>query len=124
MNTLRIRASRATTAGRARRLAPGLTLGAVLAFAVVGCVSQGGYYDTDAGYDTDVTVGYGPGYLEPYGYAFGGWSERYWLGPGRGGDRRSPQGAHGYRGAPASRATPTIPGGARGRGGGGARGHR
>lgn len=97
---------------RIQRNSPAIGLGGVLCLAMAGCVASGGYYDTDAGYDTDVTVGYAPGYLEPYGYGFGGWGDGYWLGPGRGGERRSPQGGHGYRSAPASRPTPSIPGGA------------
>jgi hypothetical protein len=84
-----------------------------LCLALGGCVAVGGYYDTDAGYDTDVTVGYSPGYLEPYGYEVGGWGDNYRLGPGRGGDRRSPQPAHAYQAAPAARAAPSIPGGSR-----------
>ncbi len=98
-----------------------LGTGPALCLALAGCIASGGYYDTDAGYDTDVTVGYSPGYLEPYGYAVGGWGDGYWLGPGRGGDRRSPHAGHGYRAAPPSRAAPSIPGGAHG---GGGRGNR
>ncbi|MGA2778727.1 MAG: hypothetical protein ABSF94_14320 [Steroidobacteraceae bacterium] len=72
------------------------------------------------GYDTDVAVGYSPGYIEPYGYDYGGWGGGYRVGPGRGGDRRgAPSGAHSYRSAPQGHSTPSIP-----HSSGGSRGHR
>lgn len=68
------------------------------------------------GYDGDVGVGYSPGYIQPYGYEYGGWGEGYVVGPGRGGYRRAPASAHSYRSAPQSRSTPSIPSGSRGGG--------
>jgi len=110
---------------RVTRVPLALAAAIAVGISMAGCVVGGGYYDTDAGYDTDVTVGYSPGYLEPYGYALGGWGGGYRLGPGRGGERRSPQGGHAYRSAPASRGTPSIPHGSRGGSQGGAgRPHR
>jgi len=44
-------------------------------FACVGSVGYGG-------------GGYGPGYVEPAGYDYGGWGGAYFVGPGRGGERR------------------------------------
>ncbi len=40
------------------------------------------------GYDGDVGFDYSPGYIEPYGYEYGGWGPGYVVGPRRGGDRR------------------------------------
>jgi len=62
-------------------------------------------------------VGYDAGYYEPWGYEYGGWGGGYRVGPGRGGDRRGGHPSSSYRGAPASRATPSIPHGSRGGGG-------
>ena len=93
-----------------------------LCLTLVGCVGGGGYYDTDAGYDTNIGIGYSPGYIEPYGYSVGGWGDGYRLGPGRGGDRRSPQGGRAYHRAQPGRTAPSIPGGGHGGGRGGARG--
>jgi hypothetical protein len=73
------------------------------------------------GYGGDVGIGYSPGYLQPYGYEYGGWGGGYFVGPGRGGDRRGPSGSHAYRSAPQSRPTPSIPRAPRG---GGTRGER
>jgi hypothetical protein len=83
-------------------------IGLSLLIALASCVAGVGY-GPDLGYDTDVTVGYSPGYLEPYGYAVGGWGGGYWVGPGRGGESRSSRYSHPYRGAPSSRPTPSIP---------------
>jgi hypothetical protein len=66
------------------------------------------------GVDGTVGVGYVGGYYEPYGYDYGGWGGGYRVGPGRGGDRRGDHPGHGYRPAPASRPTPSIPRGHRG----------
>ena len=112
--------------------------GFVLIAGLGGCVAG-------VGYDGDVAVGYSPGYVEPYGYDYGGWGGGgrggggrdgggrdgggrdsggrdggYHVGPGRGGDRRAAPGpSHGYRSAPQSRSTPSIP-----HGSGGSREHR
>ena len=72
------------------------------------------------GYSGGVAVGYSPGYIEPFGYDYGGWGGGYHVGPGRGGDRRAAPGpSHGYRSAPQTRSVPSIP-----HGWGGNRGHR
>jgi hypothetical protein len=92
-----------------------LVMGAVLGAATLAaCV-------TGVGYDGEVEGGYGPGYLEPYGYEYGGWGDGYLVGPGRGGERRGPTSPHAYHSAPQSRPTPSIPHGARGGGNGGGR---
>ena len=78
---------------------------------------------TGVGVDETVGVDYDAGYYEPWGYDYGGWGYGYRVGPGRGGDRRRDDGdRHGngdhsrsYRPAPASRPTPSIPRGSRGR---------
>jgi hypothetical protein len=78
---------------------------------------------TDGGYDYGGAA-YGVGYYEPSGIAYGGWGPGYDIAPFRGGGhypvryggRPSP---HAYRAAPASRAMPSIPTGARPGGGGG-----
>jgi hypothetical protein len=87
-------------------------IGLSLLVALASCVAGVGY-GPGPGYDTDVTVGYSPGYIEPYGYAVGGWGGGYWVGPGR--DRRSSAPSHAYRSAPSSRSTPSIPRGPRSR---------
>ncbi len=89
------------------------SIGLVLIAGLGGCVAG-------VGYDTDVAVGYSPGYVEPFGYDYGGWGGGYHVGPGRGADRRAaPSPSHSYRSAPQSRAVPSIP-----HGSGGSRGHR
>jgi hypothetical protein len=89
-----------------------LTLGLLLA-GLCACVAGGYGYGGGVGYDA--------GFYEPYGYEYGGWGPGYFVGPARDGGRGhgAPR-SGGYRGAPAGRATPSIPSGARG--GGGARG--
>ncbi|MGA2707162.1 MAG: hypothetical protein ACLQJ0_17250 [Steroidobacteraceae bacterium] len=93
-----------------RRLA---LAGAGLMFAAVLGACVGG-----VGYSGDVGVGYSPGYIEPFGYDYGGWGGGYRVGPGRGGDHRAaPSASHSYRSAPQSRSVPSIPhgsGGSRG----------
>lgn len=87
----------------------------LLSLLVVGCVVAGGGYDQ----------GYGLGYYEPSGVAYGGWGGGYHVGPvrGGGGEFRG-GGSHG-----GGRAAPTIPlvgrsgGGAHGGGGRGSGGH-
>ncbi len=91
-------------------------LGAALVLPVLAACVTGVGYDGDVGYD------YGPGYLEPYGYDYGGWGPGYAVGPGRGGYRRGAGSSHTYHSAPQSRPTPSIPHGARG--GGNGRGRR
>jgi hypothetical protein len=88
-----------------------VVIGLSLCVALTSCVAWGGFYDTDVGYDTDVKLGYSPGYIEPYGYAVGGWGGGYQVGPGRGGDHRQAAASrrHSYRRAASSRATPSIP---------------
>jgi hypothetical protein len=89
----------------------GLSLLTVLASCVAG-----------VGYDSDVGVGYySPGFVEPFGYDYGGWGGGYRVGPGRGGELRPSASSHAFRGASHSRSTPSIPSGSRG---GGSRGHR
>jgi hypothetical protein len=89
---------------------------------------------TDGGYNY-AGAAYGVGYYEPSGIYYGGWGPGYDVAPYRRGypvryGGRPPP--HAYRPAPASRAMPSIPTGARpgggghgggGRGGGGG-GHR
>jgi hypothetical protein len=89
------------------------------AFSGIGLLILGACAVTGVGVDGSVGVGYDAGYYEPYGYDYGGWGGAYRVGPGRGGDRRGggprPGGAgHGYRPAPSSRPTPSIPSGSRG----------
>ena len=88
-------------------------IGLSLLVALASCVGGVGY-GPNPGYDTDVMVGYSPGYIEPYGYAVGGWGGGYRIGPGRGCDSRSSARSHAYRSAPSSRPTPSIPRGPRG----------
>ncbi|HTC53656.1 MAG TPA: hypothetical protein VK700_17100 [Steroidobacteraceae bacterium] len=84
-----------------------LLLGAGLVLATLGSCVAGVGYEDDAG------IAYSPGYIQPYGYEYGGWGAGYVVGPGRGGDRRGPQASHSYRSAPQSRPTPSIPRAAR-----------
>jgi hypothetical protein len=87
-----------------------------------GCVVPGGGYD----------AGYGVDYYEPYGIDVGGWGPGYHVAPFHDRDHRpAAKDEHGsppaYRGAPPSRAIPSLPsgsrsGGGRGGGGGGGRG--
>lgn len=87
---------------------------------LAGCASYagdgGGYYGGDGG------VAIGLDYYEPYGGYYGGWGSGYRVGPvrdgGRGPGRAQGGGAHAFRAAPMSHATPSIPahaGGGRGR---------
>jgi squid-like protein/heterogeneous nuclear ribonucleoprotein A1/A3 len=89
-----------------------LLLGAGLVVATLGSCVTGIGYDGGGG-------GYSPGYIQPYGYAYGGWGPGYVVGPGRGGDRRGPQSSHSYHSAPQSHPTPSIPRATRGGGNGG-----
>lgn len=106
-----------------RRLAS-MGLGLLALTGLVGCVAG-------VGYSGDVGVGYYPGYIEPYGYDYGGWGGDYRVGPPRGGYgyRGGGHGGDGHRGdghGGGGRAPPSIPSGARGgggaHGGGGSRG--
>jgi hypothetical protein len=92
-----------------------LVLGAGFVLAVLASCVAGVGYDGDAGF------GYSPGYIQPYGYEYGGWGPGYVVGPGRGGDRRRESSSHAYRSAPQSRPTPSIPRAPRGAGSGGGR---
>jgi hypothetical protein len=90
----------------------------VVALAVAlasGCVvTDGGYGYGDAAY--------GVGYYQPAGIAYGGWGPGYDVAPFRRGYPVRYGGhppSHAYRAAPASRAMPSIPMGARPGGGGG-----
>jgi hypothetical protein len=66
-------------------------------------------------------VAVGADYYEPYGFDYGGWGPGYYVGPGRRGGFARGGGPHAFRGAPAGRRMPSLPGG---RGGGrGGRGH-
>ena len=76
----------------------------LLVLAVLGACVVGSGYSADVG-----VVGYSPGYVEPWGYEYGGWREGYRVGPPRGGERRPASPPHAYHGAPASRPTPSIP---------------
>jgi hypothetical protein len=74
---------------------------ALVAGALTSCVAG-------VGYEGDAGIAYSPGYIQPYGYEYGGWGPGYFVGPGRGGDRRGSS-SHTYRSAPQSRPTPSIP---------------
>lgn len=76
----------------------GLALG--VAASLFACVAGVGYGGGGA---------YGPGYVEPVGYDYGGWGATYLVGPARGGERRAAPPARNYRPAPASRSVPSIP---------------
>jgi hypothetical protein len=91
-----------------------LPAGVLLLVMLASCVAG-------VGYDGDVGVAYSPGYIQPYGYEYGGWGPGYVVGPGRGGDRRGESSSHAYRSAPQSRPTPSIPRAPRGGGNGGGR---
>ncbi|HEX4153632.1 MAG TPA: hypothetical protein VHY75_15600 [Steroidobacteraceae bacterium] len=58
-----------------------------------------GYEGYDGG---GVDVGYVGGYYEPWGYEYGGWGNRYWVGPPRGdrghGRDHGPGGGHPHGG--------------------------
>lgn len=87
-------------------------LAVLVAGGIYGCVATG------VGYDGNVDVGVSAGFYEPYGYAYGGWGPGYYVGPGRGGERRGAPGrTHNYRPAPASRPSPSLPSHSRGGGG-------
>ncbi len=98
---------------RSARLAGLLALVTVL---LCGCVATVGGY----GYGEGAAIV--PDYYEPYGAVYGGWAPEYYVAPFRGGDRRFERGeerragrnerpspTRAYRGAPASRAIPSIP---------------
>lgn len=88
-----------------------------------GCVAT-----ADGGYEPNVSVGVGLDYYDQFGDDYGPWGPDYAVGPYRGGGPRPRRGdAHpgngggrGFRAAPTSHATPSIPSGPRG---GGRRGH-
>ena len=88
-----------------------------------GCVAT-----ADGGYAPNVTVGVGLDYYDQFGYDYGGWGPDYAVGPYRGGGARPRRGdgnpghaaGHGFRPAPPSHKTPSIPSGPRA---GGRRGH-
>jgi hypothetical protein len=74
------------------------------------CVAGGGGYYEGGGAE----VSYGADFYEPYGYEYGGWGPRYWVGPPRGGDHRPDHDHRGgsppaYRPAEPSRSMPSIP---------------
>jgi hypothetical protein len=100
----------------------GAATAAVVAVAVAlssGCVV------TDGGYGYGGAP-YGVGYYEPAGIAYGGWGPGYDVAPFRRGYPLRYGGhppPHAYRAAPASRAMPSIPTGARPGGGHGGGGH-
>ena len=61
-----------------------LGLVVVLFTALGGCVGVVGGYDDGYGYDSAVSVEYGVGFYEPFGYDYGGWRPGYRVGPPRG----------------------------------------
>jgi hypothetical protein len=106
---------------RFRSMATASVVG-VAAILSYGCVV------TDGGYGYGGAA-YGVGYYEPYGMPYGGWGPGYEVAPfrypehhpeGHGGPEKHGGGPppHAYRAAPASRAMPSIPTGARPAGGG------
>ena len=118
------------SAFRVRRFAITLAIGTAVV-TLPSCVVPGpdgyGYGGAD--------VGIGVDYYEPYGIGYGGWGPGYRVGPYRDGGHpqehfggRPGGGERAYRGAPASRAMPSIPshphsGGGGGGGGGGEHRH-
>jgi hypothetical protein len=78
---------------------------------LAGCAVQGGGYDGDVG--VGVGVGYVGDYYEPYGYDYGHWGPGYRVGPPHGGPGPGDRG----------RGAPSIPNHARPGGGGGGGGH-
>jgi hypothetical protein len=86
-----------------------------LSVGIDGCVATAGGYDGD--------VGVSAGFYEPYGFDYGGWGSGYFVGPGRGGERRGERGgSHPYRSAAPGHSTPSIPSRSRGGGSGGSHG--
>jgi hypothetical protein len=88
-----------------RRWLFGALSGAVMVL-LQGCVAGGGGGGVD--------VAYGADFYEPYGYVYGGWGPRYWVGPPRGGGgwhHRDYGGgrAPAYHPAAPSRSMPSIP---------------
>jgi hypothetical protein len=69
----------------------------------------GGCAVTAGGYGDDVTVSYGVGFYEPWGYGYDGWNDGYRVGPPRGGERRREGAPHAYHAAHPSRSMPSIP---------------
>jgi hypothetical protein len=114
-----------------------LMLAAIASLATLGaCVGVGEY---DPGYRTsgEISIGYGIGFYEPFGYGYGGygdyggWRNEYRVGPPRRGSyQRPPQSSprrdvQSYQVAPHTRPIPSIPGNPRvPRPVGGNRGHR
>ena len=103
-------------------LAIAIVSGSIM-FLSSGCVAT-----ADGGYAPNVTVGVGLDYYDQFGYDYGGWGPDYAVGPYRGGGARPRRGdgnpghaaGHGFRPAPPSHQTPSIPSGPRA---GGRRGH-
>jgi len=80
-----------------------------------GCVAT-----ADGGYEPNVNVGIGLDYYDQFGYDYGSWGPDYAVGPYRGagprprrGDVHPDNGGHGFRPAPPSHGTPSIPSGPR-----------
>jgi hypothetical protein len=97
-----------------------------LALLSAGCVAPA---DDGYGGGPSANVGIGLDYYDQYGGDYGGWGPDYGVGPWRGDGPRPRRGephpggdGRGFRSAPASRATPSIPSGARAGGHGGGHG--
>ncbi|HEX4243274.1 MAG TPA: hypothetical protein VHZ53_17820 [Steroidobacteraceae bacterium] len=92
---------------RAARPWCAIALGAAL-MGLGACAVTGVGVEGDVGY---AGVGYADDYWGgPCCYDYGGWGRGYYVGPGRGHDRRpSPPHSHTFRPPPVSRPTPSLP---------------
>jgi len=87
-----------------------ISVGLLLLTTLCGCVvADGGYGGPDVG------VTYVGGYVEPVGYAYGGWGGGYHVGPPRGDGRGPAHSSGSYRAETSSHRTPSIPTRSRGR---------
>ena len=104
----------------------GLSAIAILSGSIL-LLSAGCVATADGGYEPNVNVGIGLDYYDQFGYDYGAWGPDYAVGPYRGagprprrGDGNPGHAGHGFRPAPPSHQTPSIPSGPRA---GGRRGH-